>query len=199
MIPKNLAVTTGILVALTLGMSLYLWQLRRHQTSGPTSSVLGSAHVAPPTTGRQEKVTLFVADDSRGELQPRVVSIALSPDRQMRALELLQRLVEICQEKGSTHAISSTAEIKAVYLIDSGAAVIDVNSGFVDGQTSGILAEDLTIASLAKSLSVNVPNVARVKILVDGKERDTLAGHSDISGFYDAAALSELSRDLSPK
>jgi hypothetical protein len=31
-----------------------------------------------------------------------------------------------------------------------------------------------------------------VKILVDGKERDTLAGHADLSAVYDTVAVSQL-------
>jgi hypothetical protein len=35
-----------------------------------------------------------------------------------------------------------------------------------------------------------------VKILVDGKERETLSGHADISDFYDVSQVSELAKQL---
>jgi hypothetical protein len=35
-----------------------------------------------------------------------------------------------------------------------------------------------------------------VKILVDGKERDTLAGHADLSTFYDVGAVNQLATQL---
>ena len=76
-------------------------------------------------------------------------------------------------------------------------AVIDVNSDFLDGQTSGILAEELTIASMIQTLSANIPGLMRVKILANGKERETLAGHADLSGFYDVAQIADLARQLS--
>src|SRR5437667_241596 len=56
--------------------------------------------------------------------------------------------------------------------------------------------EELTIASLARTLSANVPGINRIKILVDGKGRDTLAGHADISGFYDVEAVDQLAAEL---
>jgi len=31
---------------------------------------------------------------------------------------------------------------------------------------------------------------------VDGKERDTLAGHADLSTFYDAAAVSQFVHEM---
>jgi len=35
-----------------------------------------------------------------------------------------------------------------------------------------------------------------VKILVDGKERDTLAGHADLSNFYDVPAITQVAAQL---
>jgi hypothetical protein len=66
-------------------------------------------------------------------------------------------------------------------------------------QTSGILAEELTVASMIQTLAANVQGLNRVKILVDGKDRDTLAGHADLSGFYDVAQVAELARQLAPQ
>jgi hypothetical protein len=45
---------------------------------------------------------------------------------------------------------------------------------------------------LIQTLAANIPGILRVKILVDGKDRETLAGHADLSDFYDAGAVSQL-------
>jgi hypothetical protein len=37
-----------------------------------------------------------------------------------------------------------------------------------------------------------------VKVLVDGKDRDTLAGHVDLSDFFDVTAVNQLVSQLSP-
>jgi hypothetical protein len=42
----------------------------------------------------------------------------------------------------------------------------------------------------------NIPGILRVKILVDGKERETLAGHADLSDFYDTGAVALLVSQL---
>jgi hypothetical protein len=35
-----------------------------------------------------------------------------------------------------------------------------------------------------------------VKILVEGKQRDTLAGHADLSGVFDVSAVNQLTSQL---
>jgi len=89
------------------------------------------------------------------------------------------------------------ADIRNVFLVDPGLAVIDLNSPFVDGQVSGILPEELTVASMVETLAANIPGLTRVKILVDGKERSTLAGHIDLSGFFDVSQFAELTKEFS--
>ena len=71
----------------------------------------------------------------------------------------------------------------------SGRRVIDINGAFADEHRSGVMVEQLTVDSLVETLAVNVPGIQRVKILVDGKDRDTLAGHADLSDRFDVQAM----------
>ncbi len=139
---------------------------------------------------------MYVAYDDPGELRQRTISIPLSSNRQQRAEELLRGLVGIYLEQSSSHSLAAGAEIRDVYLVDPGLAVIDVNSAFVDGQTSGVLAEELTVVSMIQTLSSNIPGLMRVKIVANGKERETLAGHVDLSRFYQVSQVSELAKQL---
>jgi spore germination protein GerM len=88
------------------------------------------------------------------------------------------------------------SDIRSVFLVDPGVAVIDVNAAFADTHRSGVLVEELTVASFIHTISANIPGVLRVKILVDGKERDTLAGHAELSDFYDVTAVNQLATQL---
>ena len=58
--------------------------------------------------------------------------------------------------------------------------------------------EELTVTSLIRTISANTQGILKVKILVDGKERDTLAGHADLSDFYDVTAVNQLATQLQP-
>jgi spore germination protein GerM len=108
----------------------------------------------------------------------------------------LRALLAIYLDKNSSHVLGSGAEVRSVFLVDPGVAVIDLNSAFADSHRSGVLVEELTVASLIHTISVNIPGIVKVKILVDGKERDTLAGHSDLSSFYDVPAVNQLAAEL---
>jgi spore germination protein GerM len=85
--------------------------------------------------------------------------------------------------------MAPAADIRAIYLVDPGAAVIDLNAAFADQHRSGILSEQLTVNSLVETLALNVPGIERVTILVEGKMRDTLAGHADLSDPFDVSAI----------
>jgi hypothetical protein len=198
MIPRQFVITVTILFGLTIAMGVYVWQLRLREISSHRP-LAKAEHVAPPTAGAVERVTLYVAHDDTGELRAESISIPLASERQQRAADILQALVNLYSAKGSTHPLSPDAEVRQVFLVDSETAVIDLNSAFIEGQVSGVLPEELTVTSLVESLAINVPGLTRVKILVDGKERETLAGHADLTGFYDVQLVAGVVKQLLPQ
>jgi hypothetical protein len=108
----------------------------------------------------------------------------------------VQALLVRYLDRQSTHPLPARADVRDVYMVDPGLVVIDLNSAFADGHRSGILVEELTVASLSETLAANLPGINRVQFLVDGKQRDTLAGHADLSGYYDSGAISSLTQKL---
>ena len=198
MIPRQFLITVTLLFALTTAMSVYVWQLQRREARSPRVTEKNE-HVAPPTSGPMEQVTVYVAYDSPAELRSQSISIPMAGGRQQRAEGLLRGLTNFYTTKASAHPLAAGADIRQVFLVDPGLVVIDINSAFVEGQVSGVLAEELTIASLVQTLATNMPELTRVKILVDGKEQETLAGHADLTGFYDVQQIAELVKELSPR
>jgi hypothetical protein len=195
MIPRHLTLGVAVLLAITLGMSLYVWRMRSRVDRGE-SSAADTQPVAPPVSGATEQVTLYVAYDDTGVLRPKPLRIPLPAGRQERAAEMLHALLNLYLDKFSPHPLGAGSEVRDVYLVDPGLAVIDLNAAFADSHRSGVLVEELTVVSLVHTLSANIPGITRVKILVDGKERDTLAGHADLSIFYDAPAVNQIVAQL---
>jgi hypothetical protein len=195
MIPRHLIIGVAVLLAVALGMSVYVWRMRGRVDRSEVS-VANTQPVAPPVSGSSEQVTLYVAYDDSGVLRPKPVRIPLPSGRQERAAETLRALLNLYLDKVSPHPLGAGSEIRDVYLVDPGLAVIDINAAFADGHRSGVLVEELTVASLVQTLSTNIPGIARVKILVEGNERDTLAGHADLSNFYDVPAVDQLVAQL---
>jgi hypothetical protein len=197
MIPRHLLIALAVLLVAALGMSIYAWNMRKTVAATPAASV-DTRPLAPPVAGPTEMVALFVANDEDGSLRPRAAQIPMPSGRQQRAEELLRALMSIYLDKSSPHVLGAGAEVRSVFLVDPGVAVIDVNAAFADTHRSGVLVEELTVASLIHTVSANTPGILRVKILVDGKERDTLAGHADLSDFYDVTAVNQLATQLAP-
>jgi hypothetical protein len=195
MIPRHFYIAVSVLLAAVLAMSLYGWRMRGRAAATPILST-DTRPVVPPVAGPTEQVTLFVAYDDLGVLHAQPAHIPLPSVRQERAEELLRALLALYLNKSSPHPLPIGSDIRSVYLVDPGLAVIDVNAAFADGHRSGVLSEELTVASLIQTLSANIPGIARVKILVEGKQRDTLAGHIDLSSFFDVSGVNQLAQQL---
>jgi hypothetical protein len=198
MIGRQLAIGTAVLIVAALILGAYTWRMRKVVTTTPEQAT-DSRPLAPPVSGPTERVALFVAHDEDGTLRAESAVIPMPSGRQQRAEELLRALLSVYLDKNSPHVIGSGSEVRSVFLVDPGVAVVDLNSAFADTHRSGVLVEELTVASLIHTISANTQGILKVKILVEGKERDTLAGHADLSEYYDVSAVNQLAAQLQPQ
>jgi Sporulation and spore germination len=190
MIPRQLLIAIAVMIVLVIALGLYFRQMR-HRASELVPAAAETLPVAPPATGPTETVALYVASDAAGQLRAQSAQIPLPGGRQQRAEELLRALLRIYQQPGAAHPLAAASDIRSIYLVEPGGAVIDLNSAFADQHRSGILIEQLTVNSLVETLGVNVPGIQRVRILVDGKDRDTLAGHADLTDWFDVTSVEQ--------
>jgi spore germination protein GerM len=195
MIPRHLLIAMSVLLVAVLALTIYALHMRKTAAATPVAAT-DTRPLAPPVAGPTERVTLYVAHDEDGTLRAESARIPLPSGRQQRAEELLRALVSLYLDKSSPHLLGAGSEVRSVFLVDPGVAVIDLNSAFADTHRSGVLVEELTITSLIHTISTNTPGILKVKILVDGKDRLTLAGHADLSSFYDVTAVNQLATQL---
>jgi hypothetical protein len=195
LIPRYLVIAVLVLLIAALGMSFYVWRMRGRAAAVPAAAT-DTRPVVAPVAGPTEQVTLYVAYDDVGILRPQSARIPMPSVRQQRAEELLRSLIALYLDKASPHPLPPGADIRGIYLVDPGLAVVDLNAAFADGHRSGALAEELTVASFIQTLAANIPGILRVKILVEGEERETLAGHADLSNFFDVSAVNQLTSQL---
>jgi spore germination protein GerM len=76
--------------------------------------------------------------------------------------------------------IAADTELRAVYIIPDGVCYVDLSQAVGKDHPGGCNSELLTVYSVVNSLILNVPEIKRVKLLIDGKEVETLAGHIDL-------------------
>lgn len=182
---RNVGITLGILLLAVVGMGLYGLHLRKQALQLHSSAAADARPMAPPVKGPQQQITVFLPDDSKGTLTKRAITATLPEDPTLRAREIVHALISQWQEKDSLHPMPPAADVNAVFLLNNNrTAIIDVNGPFADQHRSGILVEELTLASMAKTIAANVPGVSEIRLVVDGKQRETLAGHADLLDSY---------------
>jgi spore germination protein GerM len=96
-------------------------------------------------------------------------------------------------EKGPTGGLTRTipqgTRVRAFYLAEGGAAVVDLSESVSENHPGGCKTEMLTIYSLVNSLILNIPEIGSVKILIGGREAMTLAGHVELRFPFKANML----------
>jgi spore germination protein GerM len=73
--------------------------------------------------------------------------------------------------------IPAGTQLRSFFLLGDGTAVVDFSTHLRDNHPGGCRLEQLTLFSVVNSLILNISEIERVKILIDGAEAETLAGH----------------------
>jgi hypothetical protein len=194
-IPRHFQIAITLLLLGILISGVYIIKIT-HKEQAKTQLAADERPVAPPVGGKQESIRILVAYDEDRALRWRETTVFMPEERSLRAKEALRAVLNQYLQSPSPHPLGKGTDIKNVYLINSNTLVIDTTSQFADGHPSGILPEQLTLTSLIETLSANLPGIARVKFIVDGTERETLAGHVDLMSFYDVSSVHELAKEF---
>ncbi|HTX76086.1 MAG TPA: GerMN domain-containing protein [Terracidiphilus sp.] len=207
MIPRHLAIIFSVLVLASLAMGVVLFHTleKQHQAmlAGQDSAPTKAPEVAAPV-----QATLMVADDDDSSLRSQVLMLPLPADPGARARAVLGKLLDLYAAEGSTHPVPGGAQsVAQVFLLpaegssgsspaaannaatgsaDTGPelAVVNLKGSFAAAHPSGLETESLTVLSICGTLQANLPRVTEVRFLVDGQERESLAGHADLTRTY---------------
>lgn len=195
MISRRLQIVLALLVFSALALGYYALRLKRRAEQLRTP-VADTRPIPPPVEGPAETARFFLADDGAGAIHEREVSLALPASASSKALTLLRALTANYLENSSAHRLGDGADIRGIYFVSDTYAVVDTNAAFAEKHRSGALVEEMTVASYVETLSAAFPKLTQVKFLVDGKERETLAGHVDLKAVYDVATVNQLVREM---
>jgi Sporulation and spore germination len=135
-----------------------------------------------PVTAR-----LFWASDTRpATLEPSEIQLSLSTEPVQRAKQLIAALINLAPSPAQ-RTLPADAVLLQFYLLPDGTAIADFSEALTGGTPSGILSEQMAVDSIVSTLQANVSAARRLKILIRGQEVDTLAGHLDLTGFFQLA------------
>jgi hypothetical protein len=159
--------------------------------------------IAAPMTASTEDVTLYLANDADASITPTTERFALPQEPSVRARALLEHLLSTYALPGSPHPIQGGPAVDDVFLLSqpptsasspqptssNGAgqlAVVNIRGSFIANHPSGVQVEALTVQSIIGTLHAALPQITKVRFLVDGQPHDTLAGHADLLRTYPA-------------
>lgn len=149
--------------------------------------------IAPPISTPTDVTTsaqlFWISAAQTDQLAPVTVQLPLSADPAHRAKQLLTALIDN-PPTPAQRTLPAGATLLNFYVLSNGQAVADFSDELSTEMPSGILSEWLAASSIAQTLAANVPQITQLKILVHGRELDTLAGHVDMTDFFDVRAAS---------
>ena len=77
-------------------------------------------------------------------------------------------------------ALPSDVRLRQAYVLDNGTAYLDFNDALTGSVGGGSMEELLVVYSIVDSVVLNIPEIKRVGILVNGQPLETLNGHIDL-------------------
>jgi hypothetical protein len=188
--PRDLKIALGILTVAVVvglislrGLHQRMQGLAESQTSEEKArrDVL-APEIKTPTDAPQGARIYWAAGEDR--VTSTTVELALSADPVERGKQVLQALIADTSSP-EQRTIPADAELLAFYILPDGTAIADFSDALSSETPSGIESEQLVVDSISRTLENNVATVRRLKILIHGQEVETLAGHLDLTGFFD--------------
>ncbi|HLE70800.1 MAG TPA: GerMN domain-containing protein [Vicinamibacteria bacterium] len=199
---KNILLAAGVAVVL-IGIAVWgtMWILRQPLPQGaadaeapvppgfgdppPTLASEAPTAEAPandePVAAGRIQVKLYVLARSGRELATETEEILYSASLQQQAKEVVRLLLR------RSGAIPRGVSLRELFITSQGVAYLDLSQELVSNHPGGSSAEELTVFSLSQTLIANFPAVKTVRILVEGREIQTIAGHLDLTIPYGRA------------
>jgi hypothetical protein len=211
LIPRYQRVLFYGLLASILLMALFLFYERERVRKRWLATVDLAPLTAPPHA-YETSATFELASDRDGTITAVQRQLALPDEVSVRAKALLGRLMAEYALPRSDHRLAGGVAIDDVFLVrlplasgnggagdDQGEmAVINLRGSFIDQHPSGVETEMLSLLSMLGTLHANFPEIATVRFVVDGKSRETVAGHVDLERLYPAVDTTIGPADLQP-
>jgi hypothetical protein len=141
-------------------------------------------YIYPPAAGKhtaakkrdKQEVTLFFSDAKERFLVPEKRFIPKESEPESQAREMTLALIA-GSKTGLVNTFPEKAELQDVKREGEDILSVSFRESLVANHPGGSAAEMATVYSLTNTLTTNLPAIKRVRILIGGKERESLKGH----------------------
>lgn len=157
------------------------WFFARHRAQQPESA---EQPLAPAPAAQTEFIALTGWLPQSGILSALSFTAQRMPDLQTQARAALSALLGTA--RAAQAPVLMDLRLRALYLDGAGTAYLDLgpNQEFRTTVAGSAHDEFLAVYALVNTMTRNFPEIRQVRLLFDGKEAATLAGHADLSRSY---------------
>jgi spore germination protein GerM len=190
------ALSAAVLAAALLLAILAIVRLQSRPQQAPSSSgaVLPQAAPGPESPGgagtdgeeavteplqRLQVVIYFPAVETDGLIgEPHEIFRTAAPGD--RAKQIIADLISGPTGEGLLRALPPGTHVRQVFVLEDGTAYLDFSADLRQGIRGGSTEELLAVYAIVNSVALNVPEIRRLGILIDGRPVETLNGHVDL-------------------
>jgi spore germination protein GerM len=142
-----------------------------------------------PKASEKTSVQLYFANREKAFLSAENREFFHAKDPERFGRDIMNALIKGPQQSDFISTIPKDTALRAFYIAEDGTAYADFTEAVSANHPGGSESELMTIYSIVNSLILNIPEISSVKILVEGKESVTLAGHIDLRFPFKANML----------
>lgn len=171
------ALLQSVIMALTTASACYA------HAAEPERMAIGEAPL------QQASAILYFTDASARALMPE--RLILPPDSapQDAGRAIVEALVKGPRDGSLSPSLPAGVAVKGFYITPGRTAVVDLDSAARDRLPGGVMTETLSVFSIVNSLILNISDIEQVKVIFDGQEAQTFAGHIDLESPLKANIL----------
>lgn len=125
----------------------------------------------------KKEVILYFSDANERFLVPEKRLIAKENTAEKQAEEIVEALIE-GSKTGKVRTFPEGSKLLNIR-IDKGVAQVNFDRSFIHLHPGSTASEMATVYSLTNTLTRNLAEIKRVRLLIDGKETATIKGHLD--------------------
>ena len=146
--------------------------------------------IYPPVGGRTDNgskekiaVTLYFSDANERFLVPEKRFLGKSKTTVEQAGEIVKAVLE-GSKTGKVNTFPSEVKLKDLKIEKNQTAFVSFSKNLIQNHPGGSTSEMATVYSLTNSLTANIPEIKAVRILIEGKEVDSLKGHVSLKQSF---------------
>lgn len=139
------------------------------------------AALAQSGAGNRLKVFIFYQSSVSNLLLPEENEIFRTEQLTDQAKQVIELLARGPSGNGALSPLPPGTRLRSLFLVGDGLAVADFSGEMSRAHPGGAWGERASIYAVVNSLAFNFPSIRRVKILVEGREAETLAGHLSLA------------------